>query len=290
MATDIGFLTFGAQRELTTDDQHLARSLEAYGVTVRPAVWSDDSVRWDDFDGVIIRSCWDYHLRHEDFLCWLGQVERARVPVINPPNTVRWNIDKRYLRELELRGTRLVPTRWVERGASVSLAALLGESGWSEAVVKPAISASAHATWRTSHATAQRDESKFVHQISRGNVLVQPFLPEIVENGEWSLVYLDGRFSHAVLKRTVNGDFRVQHNFGGTSELASPPDYVRETADRIVADLSSEWVFARVDGCVRDAQFLLMELELIEPVLFFALAPYGAQRLADALVRRLGVN
>jgi glutathione synthase/RimK-type ligase-like ATP-grasp enzyme len=280
----IALATQAALPDLCDDDQLLVPALAARGVHASAAVWSDSSVDWTAFDAVVIRSCWDYHLRHDDFLAWVARLEHAGVALWNPPAVIRWNAEKGYLRQLDERGVRIVPTRWIERGSAGTLHDVLHDAGWDAAVVKPAISASAHETWRTSRDAAEHDEARFRALVGRGRVLVQPFMDEVVASGEWSLVFIGGEFSHAMLKRARSGDFRVQSEHGGSASRGDPGASIVEQARRALHAGASDSLYERVDGCVVDGEFVLMELELIEPLLYLAEHPDAPARFASALV------
>src|SRR2546429_582786 len=208
---------------LNEDDLLLVPPLRELGVTAVPAVWDSPDVCWEEFQGVLVRSCWDYHHRLEEFLAWVSRLERAGVPVWNAPAVLRWNSHKGSLRDLAARGVPIVPTRWLARGRRVGLAQLLRDERWSDAVVKPAVSASATDTWRTSAATAGVDQSRLEELLRAGDVMVQPFIDEVRDPGEWSIIFLGGRFSHAVRKRPAAADDRVQWEVGGPAG----PDLVR---------------------------------------------------------------
>jgi hypothetical protein len=213
----VALATQAALPDLYADDRLLIPALAARGVHAGAAVWDDPSVDWTTFDAVVVRSCWDYHLKHDAFLAWVARLEHAGVAVWNPPAVIRWNAEKGYLRQLDDRDVRIVPTRWIERGSAGSLHDVLHDAGWERAVVKPAISASAHETWRTSRQSATDDEARFRRMVQRGRVLVQPFMEAVVSTGEWSHVFIGGEFSHAMLKRARSGDFRVQSEHGGSA-------------------------------------------------------------------------
>ncbi|HVE80232.1 MAG TPA: hypothetical protein VNA89_15305 [Gemmatimonadaceae bacterium] len=284
----VALATYARLPGLADDDRLLADALRAVAVDAAPAVWDDAGVDWERFDLVIVRSCWDYHTRLGDFLRWLDRVEATGTRVENAPAVLRWNAEKTYLRDLAACGVPVVPTRWVRPGGDVALDVLLGEAGWDEAVVKPIVSASATDTWRTGRASAAADAARFRDLAARGGVMVQPFLPVVAAEGEWSLVFLDGTFSHAVLKRPAAGDFRVQHEHGGSAEPVAPSPALVRQARAALAAAPGDPLYARVDGCVIAGRLHVMELELIEPSLFLALAPDAPARLARAVVRRLG--
>lgn len=287
----IALATSARYPELPSDERLAVPALARLGVTAEPAVWDDPRAAWSAFDAVVIRSCWDYHLKIADFIDWLGRLERLGLPVLNPPPLVRWNADKRYLLALAERGVAIVPTRVLARGtpdpAEALLRALDGMEA-DEAVVKPAVSASAHGTWRTSRAAARGDAGRLAALLAAGDVLVQPYVPAVTGAGEWSVLCFGGRPSHAVLKRPAPGDWRVQGELGGTAELGTAPAVALRQARRVLeAAGAGTAAYARVDGCMIDDAFVLMELELIEPQLYLDLAPHAPDRFARAIVEAL---
>ena len=195
-----------------------------------------------------------------------------------------------YQRHLAARGVATVPTVWLERGADADLGGLLAERGWAEAVVKPAISASARETWVTSPSSGRTDQGRFRALLLAGDALVQPVVPEVRRTGEWSLIFLGGAFSHAMLKRPREGDFRVQEELGGSALREEPSPALVQQARQALAAAPAPCLYARVDGVERDGRLVLMELELIEPVLYFGADPGAADRFAgaclDLLARR----
>lgn len=256
---------------LPPGEHALLSALRDLGVAATPAIWSSGETSWMAFDAVVIRSCWDYHLRPSDFLDWIGRLERMQIPVLNPPDAIRWNIDKRYLKDLSAKGIPIRASIWILPGDLLDVAEACRERGWQSAVVKPLVGATAFRTER------RRDG------IVQGPMIVQEFVAEIETSGEWSLVYIAGTFSHGVRKRARDGDFRVQQEFGGTIELADPPISVLRAAESAMAALPRPAAMARVDLVETGSSVLLMELELIDPELFFQLAPEASGRLASAL-------
>lgn len=295
----LAFATHALAPDLTPDDQLLAGAVRRRGTDVEAVVW-DSGRSLAGFDAVVIRSTWDYHHRPAEFLAWIEEVERGGTMLVNPGDAVRWNHDKRYLLDLAADGIRIVPTELVEEGGP-ALREVMRTRGWSDVVVKPTISASAHETWRTGGAPP--DEARFarLRDAGPGAVLVQPFVPEVTEDGEWSLIYFGGVFSHAAIKRPRAGDFRVQQEHGGRYERASPDEAivaagaeVVEAAARRLGRAREDFVYARVDGVLLreagHASFALMELEAIEPALFFLHAPEAADRMAAVLVERVAID
>lgn len=284
MLSRIAFATYPGRPDLADDDRLAAEEIARRGSRVEPAVWDDPSVDWSGFDRIVLRSCWDYHLRLPEFLGWLGSLERAGAPVWNPPAVVRGNADKGYLVELAAAGVPVVPTVRVDRGTAADLAAILDERGWTEAVVKPAVSASAFLTRRIRREETAEAQGDFDHLLTLSAALVQPFLPEIRSRGEWSLLFFAGELSHAVLKRPGAGDFRVQTELGGNALAQKPSPALVAQARRVLERIPGPWLYARVDGVEVDGTFLLMELELIEPSLFLACDPEAPARFASAVL------
>ena len=241
-------------------------------------------MRWAQFDAVVIQTCWDYHLRAREFLAWADGVEAGGTSVINAPGLLRWNHHKRYLAALQQAGIPVVPTAVLaDPGADLEAIA----AGWDarELVVKPAVSASAMSTWRVIPGTAEATR-RLGEILARGEAIVQPFLEDI-EAGEYSLIFFDGAFSHAVLKIPAAGDFRVQGELGGRTQPVVPPRPAIEAARRVLEAAPALPTYARVDGVLTGSAFVLMELELIEPELFLWTAEGAPARFAGRVVDRL---
>lgn len=279
-------MTYEKFPDLTDDDRPLIEDLAQEGLRAAPVLWADKKVRWTEFDALVIRSCWDYHLRPAEFTKWLQHIEHAGVRLWNPYVVVRWNLHKRYLRQLAARGISIPETVWVNRGSHEPLAAIMQTAGWAGAIVKPAISASATETW-IANGDDPPDEKRFTELARQSDLLVQEIIPEVATEGEWSLIFIDGRFSHAALKRPKAGDFRVQGEHGGSSEPARPSKELFANGTAIAAEIPPGWLYARIDGVATSRGFVLMEVECIEPHLFFSFNPDSRRRLAAALARLL---
>ena len=285
MEQRIAFVTCAGSPEIHGDDRLVADALLRYGFQVTPAVWNDASVDWRQFVTVVIRAAWDYHLDAPRYAAWLRGCEMEGVNLWNPAPMVLANIDKGYLTGFADAGVPTVPIAYVARGDRHSLRTLLERRNWARAVVKPAVSASAYGTWRTSVDAADDDQGRFAEAVMQRAMLVQPFADEIVSAGEWSIVFFEGEYSHAVLKTPTSGDFRVQEELGGRFEPRDPSAAVVEGARRVLAQAAAPPLYARVDGIERDGAFTLMELEINEPFLYLGSAVGAAQRFADAIAR-----
>lgn len=270
--------------DIHPDDAHLAASLRRLGVETTACVWNDPAVDWSRFDAVLMRSTWDYFKHYAAFSEWL---ETLPVPTINPKALLRWNSDKRYLSELAAQGVDIIPTK-IAAGAELrqTLAGMRGE----EVVVKPTVSGTAWHTARGVVGDAAFDQA-IASLPPEFTYLVQPFVPEVVSDGEWSLLFFDGEYSHAVIKRPARGDYRVQSDFGGTADAIDPDPALIASAKHAIAAAAAlghaGGAYARVDGVVVQGRFLLMELEMIEPFLHLGERPEAAERFARNLQRRL---
>jgi glutathione synthase/RimK-type ligase-like ATP-grasp enzyme len=280
----VALVTYRGLPGLSESDQLLLAELERRGVAVSKVVWDDPDTIWSTFDVVVVRSVWDYHERFEEFIAWLDARLADGARVMNPPTLIRWNLDKRYLLDLERHGIEITPTVLVERGSAETLEEILDRAGWDDVVVKPNISASAARTFRTSRKAASRDAHRLELMLEDRAALIQPFVAEVL-NGEWSFMFIGGEFSHAVLKTPAPGEFRVQEQYGGTSTPRRAPDALVEQARAVMRAVPAPWVYSRVDACAIGDRLQLMELELIEPTLFFEHDGHAAVRMADAILR-----
>lgn len=285
MTRPLAFATYEKLPSLTSDDQLAVAALAERGIPVRAAAWGDLTVDWSAFSAVVIRSCWDYHLRPERFKDWLHHLEQLGLPVWNPTEVLCWNMDKHYLSDLQAAGISVTPSVWLPGGTRVNLADLLASKGWKQAVIKPTISASAYRTHRVALEAVSSIQGDFDAMNSDGAVLVQAYLDVVEDPGEWSLMFFDRQYSHAVLKRPQPGDFRVQAEYGGSTQTVAALEPLIEQAQGVLDELDGPLLYARVDGVEREGKFVLMELELIEPHLFFEDDPQAPGRFAAALER-----
>lgn len=283
----IAFVTCSVKPDFAANDLPVVELLRAEGASVHAMPWDVATDEWSSFDLVVIRSCWNYHLHPEKFNQWLGRMEEENVNLFNSVKTVRKNLHKEYLKELEERGALLPESIWLEKGTSVNLSLLLQQTNWKAAVIKPSISAGAFNTFLVNSDNANSLQKKFDEVMHSSDMIVQEFIPEVLTEGEWSLIYFDKKFSHAIVKRPASKDFRVQHEHGGSSALAEPPFAARQESEKILSMIDEPLLYARVDGVIAEGQFLLMELELIEPSLFLEKSETSARAFANAMANQL---
>jgi glutathione synthase/RimK-type ligase-like ATP-grasp enzyme len=261
--------------------------LAAAGVETEIVDWRFTGCDFSKFDLIVLRSCWDYHLNATEFIDWLRRTASS-VPVLNDMKTVVWNHNKLYLREVEAMGIEIAPTVFVDGRDPIASSGWQEIRSWKKSVVKPAVSASAHKTWLFD-SVAIPDEDVLKSKMEGEPFLVQQFIPEIETWGEISFIYIDGAYSHAVIKRPAAGDFRVQKEHGGSAESFHPSTALLDQTNQIAATVPQvrDSLYCRIDAVARDGKLVLMELELIEPELFLGLAEGAAGRFAEAIVKRV---
>lgn len=306
MKKRLALITFGGLPQGAESERLMLPHLAAAGVEAQLVDWrmidaSTDFQNTDlqnkderstpfvpgQFDLLVLRSCWDYHLCSDEFTEWLRGVG-SQVEILNPVETVLWNLNKVYLREIEELGLEIAPTIFINASGPIASSAWQEIRSWDKSVVKPAVSASAHKTWLFDR-MAVPDEAELQSKMEGEPFLIQQFIPEIETRGEISFTYIDGAFSHAVLKRPAAGDFRVQKEHGGSAELFHPDSSLLDQANEIAATVPQvrDSLYCRIDAVARDGKLVLMELELIEPELFLGPAEGAAERFANAIARRI---
>jgi hypothetical protein len=286
----VAFATCRQLPHLDADTRRLIAPLAARGVIATSAVWDDPAVDWAHFDLVVVRSCWDYAARRREFLEWAARVPR----LANPASVLAWNTDKGYLSELALDGIAVVPTAWVRPGEGWSLP---DRGAW---VIKPAVSLASldSGRYQLEEPDERRLAAEHVHRLHAYGrvVMMQPYQRSVDEEGETALVYLDGVFSHAMRKAAVltGPDIGIDRRFqpqGGVSlRRHGPTPGELAAAERVLDALPwarSELLYARVDLIPgRDADPILMEVELTEPQLYFQDVPAAADRMAAIIEER----
>lgn len=277
------FLTLEDRGDFYIYDQLLFEPLAARGWSAQELPWSRSGVAWNQYDAVVIRSTWDYQDHLAQFLQVLETIE-AQTRLFNSTAICRWNSHKQYLKDLELRGVPTVPTIFAGSLEEASLERAFSALRSERLVVKPAIGANADnafvldalqpATWSEALAVfAQRD------------LLMQPFLASIQTEGEFSLFYFGGRFSHAIQKVPAAGDFRVQEEHGASITPVNAAGEALQVGEQCMAALDQSLLYARVDLVrIATGQLAVMEVELIEPSLYFEHDDGAAERFAAAFV------
>lgn len=269
------------------EDRLLQEALARRGIQTQRVDWSREGVDWNGFGAVVLRTPWDYFDRFEAFTAWLARLE-THPCVLNDLGTLRWNIDKHYLADLEAAGLPIVPTAFVERGEGTSLADAMAGLETDAVVYKPAVSGAARETYRVRPGQGAEHAERFAALTGDRSMMVQPFMPSILEHGEVTVVAMQGRPTHGLVKKAKAGDFRVQDDHGGTLHSHVPSSDELALTEAALSVRGPVPVYGRVD-MVRDEAGVarIMELELIEPELWLRLHPPAAEAFAEGIAAAL---
>lgn len=274
-------------QNILDDDKYVQQALEKRGLTVVRMNWDSPAFDWTETRCAIFRTTWDYFDRFAEFSAWLDTVSK-QTQLINPIETIRWNIDKHYLQDLAASGVNIPTTLFIEQGDARTLAQIVASTNWSTLIVKPAVSGAARHTYKFTREDVKEQEVIFQQLIAEEAMLLQEFQRNILTKGEVALVVVNGEYSHAVLKKAKAGDFRVQDDFGGSVHDYTPSAEEILFAENAVRHVSPLPVYARVDIIWdNEDKLCVSELELIEPELWFRKYPQAAELLADAVVKRM---
>ena len=261
---DVGKYTSNVENE----DKILLEFLTGKGLDIKMEVWTDPRVDWSVYDLAILKSPWDYFDKIRQFYNWLNQLEELNVPLLNPIKVVKWNSDKHYLKEIADAGLSVVPTLYFEQGEKPDLTNCFEKLKSEKLIIKPCISGGSKNTLKITRENLAELRPVIHEYLNEEAYMTQPFLEEIETKGEWSFLFFNGKFSHSLLKKAKPGDFRVQHYLGGSIHDEEAPSHLLKSAEKYVQQFAKGCLYARVDGLEVNGQFMLMELELIEPFLF----------------------
>jgi glutathione synthase/RimK-type ligase-like ATP-grasp enzyme len=278
----IALATCARWPRLYPSDARLAEVLRARGHDVVAAPWNGAFAPFEA-RAVVVRATWDYHDAPDAYLVWLDRLDPRRV--FNSPALIRWNLSKAYLLDLAARGAPVPRCREAAADPD-AIAGALRALDLRDAVIKPLFGASGAGVERVTVDSAAPALARARSRKAFDRVLVQEFLPEIA-GGELAGVFLGGTYSHGLLRAPASGEFRINSQYGGTMEAHPLPREVVDRMTDVLALLPDRPLYARIDGLVRDGQFLLMEVEVNEPALGLDLAAGAAERFAEALEHRL---
>lgn len=285
--TDVTLVTCREYPNLDPDDQLLANELINLGLTVDSKIWSAPETDWSLSKLCLIRSTWDYHNCVGEFSRWLKLVDSQSI-LQNQAELVRWNIDKNYLQSLDKAGIKIIPTLWVTPSEQIPLDEIIDRLG-ADLVGKPTVGLGGSGVMRfnrneVNEADFQQSFQKFLETNKNRRLMIQPFIKSVLSSGERSLIFFEGNYSHAIRK----SPFAQMAFAGKAGETPILPECAEiEFGKNIIAQLPAVPLFARVDIVLIDEQAHLMELELIEPSLYFSTAERSASDLAALIAMKL---
>jgi hypothetical protein len=278
------FLTLDERGDYVIDDEHAIAPLEQLGWQVSTLSWRQKEVPWKEFNVVVVRSTWDYWDDIPAFLETLRKIDSV-TRLANPLDIIHWNLEKTYMLDLEGKGIGIVPTTWPDSVQTGSFPSYFAGLGTDELVIKPVIGANGQDAYRVS---ADGDPQRLKRICDRFR---KKFMPAILTEGEYSLFYFNGTFSHAILKIPRESEFRSQEEHGSEIRPVTPESRLLERGKQVLQTLSAVPLYARVDFVRDDSRdFVVMELELIEPSMYLRTDPEAPGRFARAIDQRFSVS
>lgn len=287
----IAYITYenvGKYTSSVEDEDHILLSfLKGKGLRITEETWSDPNIDWSVYEYAIIKTTWDYIDKFEEWNTWLNKIEQLEIKLLNPVAVVKWNSDKHYLHDIDKAGLVVTPTRYCEQNTKPQLTDFFKTFNKSELVIKPTVSGGSKNTFRFNAENVAEIQVQIHELLKEEAFMLQPYLEEIVTDGEWSFLFFNGNYSHSLLKKAKSGDFRVQHYLGGTIHPQNPTEQQIATAKQYVDQFAKSCLYARVDGVMVNGKFNLMELELIDPFLFLFTNPSSYENYDQALTALL---
>ena len=287
MQKRVAFLSTDNLEKFFTYDKLLIEPMKNIGWIAEEVSWRNENVNWSDYDSVIVRSTWDYQNDSEKFIGVLEKINSVS-HLENDLDLMKWNMNKNYLFDLEQNGVKIVDTIW-ERKFNRNLAHEYFEKlDTDEIIIKPNISANADNTFRLTREKLDKNLGQLEKIFTAREFMVQPFLNSIIEEGEYSLFFFNGKFSHSVLKKPKENDFRVQEEHGGDIQPFKVSSKLILIAENIIKKLSTIPLYGRVDLVrTKENEFALIELELIEPSLYLNKDDQSPAKFVKAFEERI---
>jgi len=274
----VAFLSMDYMEGFFTYDDLLIEPFKNINWQVDTIPWKAKNIRWNDYDCVIVRSTWDYQKSPDEFLQVLEEID-SQTRLENSLEVMKWNMNKTYLRDLEEKGIKIVPSIWCDRFDELELPEFFEQLKSDEIIIKPTISANADHTYWLNKRNVNSQLSTLNSQFSSRSFVVQPFMEKILTEGEYSLFYFGGKYSHTILKIPKQNDFRVQEEHGGIIKHVLPEREMKRRADKILGVIEEDLLYARIDFVrTMENDFALIELELIEPSLYFNMDPDSPEK------------
>ncbi|MDE1881007.1 MAG: hypothetical protein KGI89_10735 [Euryarchaeota archaeon] len=282
--SDVGIVSALPElRRVSPDERELQGALETRGLVARRVAWDATKVDWSNFRLLVVRSTWNYVQQRERFLRWAERAHHVSA-LWNPLRTLRWNTEKTYLQDLERAGVAVIPTRWVRADEALDLASIRRATRWGRLVVKPTVSAGGWRTYLVGSGDEARIERRVLRSRPRVDLMVQPYLRSVETVGEIALIFLDGKFSHAIRKEPFLSASRVSF----VPPRAYPNGRQKALGRAVLRAVPDRTLYARVD-LLRDddGRWCVGEAELTEPYLYLTTRPGAVEALAAAIERRL---
>ncbi len=277
----VAFLSMDSLEQFECYDELLIEPLKKFEWHAETISWKTKNVDWREYDCVIVRSTWDYQNYVDEFIKKLELID-SQTHLENNIEIIKWNMDKNYLRDLEKKDVKIIPSLWRKSFNDAEANDFFDKLNSDEIIIKPTVSANADNTFWLNKSNINSQLSILHSQFNNRSFVVQPFMKNIITEGEYSLFYFGGKYSHTILKKPKKNDFRVQEEHGGILKLVEPNEEMKNKAEDVLNKLDYQLLYARIDFVrTEENDFALMELELIEPSLYFNMDPASAERFAQ---------
>jgi len=281
------FLTIKDLSDFECYDDKLISPMNKNGWECEFIPWDQSNINWNNFDLAIIRSTWDYQGRIKEFLEVLENINSSNCILENSLELVKWNIDKSYLKELSKKGIQIVPSLFYDNYSKKILNDSLSFFSTTKLIIKPAISANADDTFIIDKKNSEKISHILENTFADRKFIIQPFIDNIILEGEYSLIFFEDTHSHTLIKKPKSGDFRVQEEHGGILSIVEKPDIkMLNEAKKVLNNLPYKSLYSRIDFVRKEEIFLLMEVELIEPSLYFNLDPSSPEKFASIINKK----
>lgn len=294
MHQTIAFLTTDNLEDFFVWDNLLIAPFAQHGITIETISWHAKNVDWSRFSAVIVRSTWDYQDDAESFIATLSEIEKSGTRLLNPFKLMQWNVSKEYLQTLEQQGVEIIPSQFFQQADSGLIQSHFAYFETDELIIKPLISANSDNTFRLTRSALAAQTELLDSIFQTTPCVIQPFLSSVVDEGEYSLFYFNGQYSHTIKKVPKQGDFRVQEEHGGQLHTVQPDPALLDTAQLVLAQLPESSLYARIDllrsTTTTPSTWQLMEVELIEPSLYFNMDEDSPERFVQATLDYLQLN
>lgn len=282
------YLTMQDPGDYVTDYDLSFDAMAAQGWAVETVAWRNPDIDWNRFDAVYLCTAWDYPHHLDEFIAVLQNIENSSAILVNELSLVEWTLRKTYLRDLESRGADIVPSLWCKDINAEDMSSWFTAHGTDTVIIKPEVGANAHDTYVLQNPISIETQAGLSTTFQQRACFVQPFIESIKTEGEYSLFYFGGEYSHAILKTPTEGDYRSQEEHGAQIASAQPCEQLLAAGQKVLAVISPQPVYVRVDFVrAADGRFLVMELELIEPSLYLRMDDTAATRFAIAFDKHI---
>lgn len=277
------FLTTDNLEEFFVYDELVKPHLIDLGWSVEDVSWHNEAINYNQFNLVIVRSTWDYQLYPDKFNRVLEKINQSSADLQNTLALMQWNFSKEYLRDIQSKGVPILPTIWLKEFNALAIVKAYTHFKVSEIIVKPWVSANADFTYRLTEEAFLFEQQSIKQSLAERPIMIQAFEKSIVDTGEYSLFYFAGKYSHAINKMPASGDFRVQEEHGGVILSISPTSHMLHLAQNTLEALPEPALYARVDMLDTAAGLAIIEVELIEPSLYFNMDENSPKLFAEAI-------